>query len=89
MRGNRFLNNKYVSDFYCENHSSLENIQEKARKEKELTKKHFKLRMIVHPRFQNITADQAMEFLSAKEPGESIIRPSSRGPYFLTLTLKV
>ncbi|KAJ6363606.1 hypothetical protein OIU78_003727 [Salix suchowensis] len=45
--------------------------------------------MIVHPRFQNITADEAMEFLSDKDPGESIIRPSSRGPSYLTLTLKV
>lgn len=29
------------------------------------------------------------QFLSDKDPGESIIRPSSRGPKFLTLTLKV
>ncbi|XP_065853878.1 transcription elongation factor SPT6 homolog [Euphorbia lathyris] len=54
-----------------------------------LPKKHLKHRMIVHPRFQNITADEAMEFLSDKDPGESIIRPSSRGPSYLTLTLKV
>ena len=30
-----------------------------------------------------------LQFLSDKDPGESIIRPSSRGPSFLTLTLKV
>jgi len=30
-----------------------------------------------------------MQFLSDKEPGESIIRPSSRGPSYLTLTLKI
>lgn len=30
-----------------------------------------------------------MQFLSDKEAGESIIRPSSRGPSFLTVTLKV
>lgn len=29
------------------------------------------------------------QYLSDKEPGESIIRPSSKGPSFLTLTLKV
>ncbi|KAI7733266.1 hypothetical protein M8C21_007241, partial [Ambrosia artemisiifolia] len=66
-----------------------DNEKEKARKAKELAKKHFKSRMIVHPRFQNITADEAMEMLSDKEPGESIIRPSSRGPSYLTLTLKI
>jgi transcription elongation factor SPT6 len=27
--------------------------------------------------------------LSDKEPGEKVIRPSSRGPSFLTLTLKI
>ncbi|XVF13930.1 hypothetical protein REPUB_Repub09cG0012200 [Reevesia pubescens] len=69
--------------------SCIQSEQEKARKEKELAKKHFKSRMIVHPRFQNITADEAMEYLFNKDPGESIIRPSSRGPSFLTLTLKV
>lgn len=30
-----------------------------------------------------------MQFLSDKDPGESIIRPSSRGPSYLTLTLKI
>ncbi|PON81487.1 Transcription elongation factor [Trema orientale] len=75
--------------YYREDRSSLQSEQEKARKEKELAKKHFKPRMIVHPRFQNITADEAMQFLSDKDPGESVIRPSSRGPSFLTLTLKV
>ena len=29
------------------------------------------------------------QFLSDKDPGESIIRPSSRGPSYLTLTLKI
>jgi len=30
-----------------------------------------------------------MQFLSDKDPGESIFRPSSRGPSYLTLTLKI
>ena len=30
-----------------------------------------------------------VQFLSDKDPGESIVRPSSRGPSYLTLTLKV
>ncbi|EEE64215.1 transcription elongation factor SPT6 homolog isoform X2 [Oryza sativa Japonica Group] len=66
-----------------------QNEQDKLRKQKELAKKHFKPRMIVHPHFQNLTAEEAMQFLSDKEPGEKVIRPSSRGPSFLTLTLKI
>ncbi|CAL9765594.1 unnamed protein product [Musa acuminata subsp. burmannicoides] len=75
--------------YYHEDEASLRSELEKARKDKERAKKHFRPRMIVHPRFQNLTADEAMEYLSDKEPGESIIRPSSKGPSFLTLTLKV
>lgn len=47
--------------YYHEDLDSIETVKEKARKAKELAKKHFKSRMIVHPRFQNITADEAME----------------------------
>ncbi|CAI0381319.1 unnamed protein product [Linum tenue] len=90
LRNNRLSQQVQDLDpYYHEDTVNLQSDQDKARKEKELAKKHFKPRMIVHPRFQNITADEAMEFLSDKEPGESIIRPSSRGPSFLTLTLKV
>ncbi|KAM5550549.1 transcription elongation factor SPT6 [Rosa sericea] len=89
MRNNRNQNIQHLDTYYHEDKRSLQTEQEKARKEKELAKKHFKPRMIVHPRFQNITADEAMKFLSDKDPGESIIRPSSRGPSYLTLTLKV
>ncbi|KAA8517882.1 hypothetical protein F0562_015329 [Nyssa sinensis] len=89
MRNNRYQNYQNMDPYYHEDRSSLQSEQEKVRKEKELARKHFKPRMIVHPRFQNITADEAMEFLSDKDPGESIVRPSSRGPSYLTLTLKV
>ncbi|GAV89269.1 hypothetical protein CFOL_v3_32687 [Cephalotus follicularis] len=89
MRSNRNQHVQNLDPYYHENRSSLQSEQEKARKEKELAKKHFKPRMIVHPRFQNITADEAIEYLADKDPGESIIRPSSRGPSYLTLTLKV
>ncbi|KAK1292420.1 hypothetical protein QJS10_CPB17g01754 [Acorus calamus] len=75
--------------YYKEVRTSLQTEQEKALKEKELAKKHFKPRMIVHPRFQNWTADEAIKYLSNKDSGDSIIRPSSRGPSYLTLTLKV
>ncbi|KAG6744633.1 hypothetical protein POTOM_051270 [Populus tomentosa] len=89
MRSNRYRQVQNLDPYFHEDQSSMRSEQEKVRKERELAKKHFKPRMIVHPRFQNITADEAMEFLSDKDPGESIIRPSSRGPSYLTLTLKV
>ncbi|XP_072996636.1 transcription elongation factor SPT6-like [Typha latifolia] len=89
MRKRPYFYRSKRDPYYHEDDISLHNEQEKARKEKELARKHFKPRMIVHPRFQNFTADEAMEHLSDKEAGESIIRPSSRGPSFLTLTLKV
>ncbi|KAM7529941.1 hypothetical protein LguiB_033351 [Lonicera macranthoides] len=89
LRSSRYQNQQNLDPYYHEDRSSLQSEKDKTRKLKELAKKHFKPRMIVHPRFQNITADEAMEYLSDKEPGESIIRPSSRGPSFLTLTLKI
>ncbi|XP_073222726.1 transcription elongation factor SPT6 homolog isoform X2 [Cicer arietinum] len=89
MRRDRLQNNHDLDPYYHEDRSCLQSEQDKTRKEKELAKKHFKPRMIVHPRFQNITADEAMEYLSDKDPGESIFRPSSRGPSYLTLTLKI
>lgn len=61
MRSNRFQNHRMMDPYYHEERSTLHTAQEKARKEKELAKKHFKPRMIVHPRFQNITADEAIE----------------------------
>ncbi|XP_071726700.1 transcription elongation factor SPT6 homolog isoform X2 [Rutidosis leptorrhynchoides] len=89
LRSDRSQNFKNMDPYYYEDRDNSETEKEKARKAKELAKKHFKSRMIVHPRFQNITADEAMEMLSVKEPGESIVRPSSRGPSYLTLTLKI
>ncbi|KAM7271543.1 hypothetical protein ACFE04_030757 [Oxalis oulophora] len=89
MRNNRHQFVQNLDPYYHEDRSSLLCEQEKARKDKELSKRHFKSRMIVHPRFRNITAEEAIEYLADKEPGESIVRPSSRGPSFLTLTLKV
>lgn len=62
MRTNRFQTTRSVDPYYQEDRISLQTEQEKARKE-ELAKKHFKPRMIVHPRFQNITADEAIEVL--------------------------
>lgn len=61
MRSNRLQNNCELDPYYHEDQSCLQSEHDKARKQKELAKKHFKQRMIVHPRFQNSTADEAME----------------------------
>ncbi|XP_065620948.1 transcription elongation factor SPT6 homolog [Quercus suber] len=88
MRSNQHQYVRHLDPYYHEEQSRL-STQDKARKEKELAKKHFKPRMIVHPHFQNITLDEAKDFLSDKDPGQSIISPSSHGPSHLILTLKV
>ncbi|KAK1386015.1 Transcription elongation factor spt6 [Heracleum sosnowskyi] len=90
MRSDRYQNHRKLDPYYHEDHSQLAVSQDNiARKQKELAKKHLKPRMIVHPRFQNITADEAMELLSDKDPGESVVRPSSRSPSYLSLTIKI
>lgn len=89
LRSNRRQILRDMDPYYHEDRSILPAKQENAHKGKDLAKKRIKPRMIVHPRFQNITADDATEFLADKEPGESIVRPSSRGPSCLTLTLKI
>jgi transcription elongation factor SPT6 len=61
MRSNRHQYARNLDPYYHEDRSRLQSEQDKARKEKELAKKHFKPRMIVHPRFQNITLDEAKE----------------------------
>ncbi|RZS13117.1 hypothetical protein BHM03_00044647 [Ensete ventricosum] len=53
--------------YYHEDEASLRSKLEKARKDKERAKKHFRPRMIVHPRFQNLTADEAMEVFRKKD----------------------
>ncbi|CAE5962322.1 unnamed protein product [Arabidopsis arenosa] len=74
-------------DYYYheEERNSVRIEKEKAPKEK----KQFKSRMIVHPLFQNINAEQATDYLSDKNIGESIVRPSSRGLNHLTLMIKI
>ncbi|KAF5193243.1 Transcription elongation factor spt6, partial [Thalictrum thalictroides] len=90
LKRDRYQHSRVFDPYYEPDEGSIQSDQEKARKQKEFAKKkHFKSRMIVHPRFQNITADEAAKFLSDKEAGESIIHPSYRGPSCLTLTLKI
>ncbi|KAJ0742822.1 putative tex-like protein, HTH domain superfamily [Helianthus annuus] len=80
---------KPVDPYYHEVRETVGTGNEKLIKVKEISKKLFKPRTIVHPHFKNVTIDDAIELLSGKESGASILRPSSRGPSYLTLTLKV
>ncbi|KAI3888192.1 hypothetical protein MKW92_031893, partial [Papaver armeniacum] len=79
LKRDRYRSSQNHDPYYKPDESSLQTEKEKARKEKELAKKHFKPRMIVHPRFQNITADDAFEHYPSQ----------LQGAIFLTLTLKV
>lgn len=58
---NRPFNNRNRDPYYHEDEISLQSEMDKVRKKKELAKKHFKPRMIVHPCFRNVTADEAVE----------------------------
>ncbi|GMI73270.1 hypothetical protein HRI_000996300 [Hibiscus trionum] len=89
MKKTRHEDINEIDPFYHEGGIIPLNQQKKICVEEKLGKKHFLPRTITHPCFRNMTMDEAMEFLSDKDAGESIFRPSSRGTSFLTLTLKV
>lgn len=60
--------------------------------QRERAKENAKLartRNIQHPLFHNFNARQAEEFLAPQSVGDCVIRPSSRGPEYLTVTWKV
>jgi transcription elongation factor SPT6 len=48
-------------DPYYHEEDIIPSQNDKIRKQKELAKKHYKPRMIVHPHFQNFTAEEAMQ----------------------------
>ncbi|GJW90519.1 transcription elongation factor SPT6 [Tanacetum coccineum] len=66
IRSNWSKEYKKMDPYYYEDRDSIETVKKKARKAKELAKKNFKSRMIVHPRFQNITADAKAEIINAQ-----------------------
>ena len=51
--------------------------------------KFAKTRNLQHPLFHNFNHKQAEEFLAPQSVGDCVIRPSSRGPIYLTITWKV
>ncbi|XP_050882451.1 transcription elongation factor SPT6 homolog isoform X9 [Lathyrus oleraceus] len=75
-----------MDPYYCQGNFDLLSKQEST--DKKDVNKNFLSRKISHPHFQNITADQAKEFLAEKIVGEFIFHPSSRGLCYLTLSLK-
>lgn len=90
LRGNHWRPMVQPDPYFQPDNSFLQNEQEKARKKKEEEKKKaFKPRMIVHPYFQNVSVDDAIKALAEKDVGDFIIRPSSRGPTHLSMTLKI
>eukprot|EP00917_Polyrhabdina_sp_WS-2016_P018627 GHVP01040030.1.p1 GENE.GHVP01040030.1~~GHVP01040030.1.p1 ORF type:complete len:1018 (+),score=189.30 GHVP01040030.1:3-3056(+) len=58
------------------------------RKERE-TKPVYQKRNSQSPFFKNIAYQDCLEYLKDKEPGEMLIRPGSRGPTKLVLSMKV
>ncbi|KAL6450473.1 SPT6 Transcription elongation factor SPT6 [Candida maltosa Xu316] len=59
---------------------------------KERAKENAKLaktRNIQHPLYRNFNFRQAEEYLAPQNVGDCVIRPSSKGPAFLTITWKV
>lgn len=67
-------------------------VLEEEDKQKERARENAKLaktRNIQHPLFHNFNPKQAEEFLAPQAVGDCVIRPSSRGPNYLTVTWKV
>lgn len=65
---------------------------EEADKQKERARENAKLaktRNVQHPLFHNFNHRQAEEYLAPQNVGDCVIRPSSKGPNFLTVTWKV
>lgn len=65
---------------------------EEAHRQKEIAKENAKLakmRNVQHPLFHNFNHKQAEEFLAPQSIGDCVIRPSSRGFNYLTVTWKV
>ena len=60
MRGKPFSSGDQ-DPYYHEQDMNSRTAKDKARKQKEHAKKHFQPRMIVHPHFKNLTAEEAMQ----------------------------
>ncbi|GJP64948.1 hypothetical protein CLOP_g21880 [Closterium sp. NIES-67] len=63
--------------------------EERKKREEDKRKSAFRPRMITYPLFQNVSLDGAKKALADKEIGSVVIRPSSRGPTHLSVTMKL
>ncbi|CAI7841223.1 unnamed protein product, partial [Closterium sp. NIES-53] len=63
--------------------------EERKRKEEEKRKTAFRPRMITYPLFHNVSLEGAKKVLADKDVGSVVIRPSSRGPTHLSITMKL
>ncbi|XVE52310.1 hypothetical protein DITRI_Ditri02bG0112900 [Diplodiscus trichospermus] len=66
MRNNRYQHIQNLDPYYHEEQSSLQCEQEKARKEKELAKKHFELRRIAHSCFKILLLTKLWRYVASK-----------------------
>ncbi|CAM6129610.1 unnamed protein product [Calypogeia fissa] len=89
LRSENWPTRRPKDPYFVPDLSVLRIEEEKAKKKSEEEKRNaFKPRMIVHPQFQNVSLADAVQGLSEKDVGEVIIRPSSKGPSHLSMTLK-
>ena len=63
--------------------------EDKQREEAKERAKLAKTKNVQHPLFFNFTFKQAEEYLAPQAVGDCVLRPSSRGPDYLTVTWKV
>jgi transcription elongation factor SPT6 len=78
----RFIKERGKWDFHAEEEDWK---NEKAKERAELAK----TRNIQHPLYHNFNFKQAEEFLAPQSVGDCVIRPSSKGSKYLTVTWKV
>lgn len=83
--GNLKLHKDQYYDYDLERQTKLEMDA----KSKRTSRKPYCKRIVVHPAFENIDCKTCEKKLSELEQGHAIIRPSSQGQNFLTLSWKV
>ena len=74
--------------FYDKEAEEKDRKQEEEAKRSKLRQAYIK-RIIDHPNFHNIDFAEAEKLMKNKNPGDIIIRPSSKGPNNLTVTWKI
>jgi transcription elongation factor SPT6 len=81
--------NKGSKDQFYDFETEMQMKQERQAKAKRATRRPYCKRVIVHPAFENIDCKTCEKKLAEMEQGHAIIRPSSQGQNFLTVSWKV